>query len=373
MWQSLLEGGESSQFAWRQDLDGEASGLRKYLTSTGRTASFVPCGESRDCGWRIIEGQFVGRCPEGLCDPKDFERSDLAMVDVDWATLLGDLGGALGLSGCPDAVTKTPAAVQLGWIAPAQSARFPVFFCAPTSFYPAFPMIQRFAERVTGMPFVLVIASRDQLDADSLGLLNSRKAEAVFLDDEVNLDGNGGLEARVAADRLVKFALTTAGVTVKPAIPKFPTPEGAQWNNFTIVEVDGLTIEVRADVRTPACTREERVRYTYEALGLTKLVGGIQVPSSDCAFLMEILHHRRISVDSTQEWDSLRGFRKNIGKLLQEMTGLPSSGAFILHRGRRCYEAAFQVECEPGEEMNVPGPPRRLNREGRVAKSADDE
>jgi hypothetical protein len=145
-------------------------------------------------------------------------------------------------------------------------------------------MIQRFAERVTGMPFVIVIASRDQLDTDSLGLLNSRKAEAVFLDDQVKIDGNGGLEARVAADRLVKFALTTAGVTVKPAIPKFPTPEGAQWSDITILEVDGLTIEVRACVKTPSGPREQSAKYTYEALGLTKLVGGRQVPSSDCAF-----------------------------------------------------------------------------------------
>ena len=373
MWQSLLEGGESSQFAWRQDLDGEASGLRKYLTSTGRTASFVPCGESRDCGWRIIEGQFVGRCPEGLCDPKDFERSDLAMVDVDWATLLGDLGGALGLSGCPDAVTKTPAAVQLGWIAPVQSARFAVFFCAPTPFYPAFPMIQRFAELAAGKPFVLVIASRAQLDILSLGVLHSRKAEAVFLDDEVKIDESGRLDALGAANRLVKFALAISGVTLKPSIPKFPTPEGAQWSDITILEVDGLTIEVRACVKTPSGPREQSAKYTYEALGLTKLVGGRQVPSSDCAFLVEILRHRRVSVDSQKEWDSLRGFRNNIGGLLQDLTGLPSSGAFILHRGRRCYEAAFQVECEPGEEMTVPGPPRRLNREGRVGKGPDDE
>ena len=295
------------------------------------------------------------------------------MVDVDWATLLGDLGGALGLSGNPDAVAKTPVAVQLGWIAPAQSARFPVFFCAPTAFYPAFPMIQRFAERAAGKPFVLVIASRDLLDTDSLGLLHSRKAEAVFLDDEVKIDGGGRLEAREAANRLVKFALTTAGVSVKPAIPKFPTPEGAQWKDLTIVEVDGLTIEVRACVRTKACTRKESERYTYEALGLTKLVGGDQIATSDCAFLIEILRHRRVSVDSPKEWDSLRGFRKNIGTLLEDLTGLPSSEAFILHRGRRCYEAAFVVECEPGEEMAVPGPPRRLNRLGRVAKGAKDE
>ena len=353
-------------------LDGDSARLRRYLTSTGRTASFVPCGKSRDCGWRIPPGQLVGRCPDGECQSQEFSNSELAMVDVDWATLLGEFGEALGLSGHPDAVAKTPVAVQLGWIAPAQSARFPVFFCAPTSFYPAFLMIQRFAERVTGMPFVLVIASRDQLDTDSLGLLNSRKAEAVFLDDEVKIDRNGGLNAREASDRLVKFALTTAGVTLKPAIPKFPTPEGAQWNDFTLVETNAHAVEVRVCVRTPSGTKTAKREYSFEDLLLAKTVGGKSTPTRDWTFLRIIVHRRRITANSTKEWDSLKTSKKNVARILRDMTGLDGSGAFLDHPGRRCYEAVFHVECEAGEETPVPGVPKRVDRKGEAAKHGDE-
>jgi len=373
MWKALLEGGESSQFAWRQVLKGESAGLRRFLTSTSGTADFIPCGESVDCGWRIGQDQLVGRCPEGNCPPKEFDRSELAMVDVDWPVLLDEIGEALGITPSVDRIERLPVAVQLGWIAPAQSARFPVFFCATTAFYPAFPMIQRFAERAAGKPFVLVVASRDFLDTDSLGLLHSRRAGIVFLDEDVKIDGAGRMEARDVANRLVQFALTTAGVTVKPAIPKFPTPEGAQWKDFTIVEVDGLTIELRARVSQPGMTRQESRQYTYELLGLTKVVGGRQTPTVDGEFLKRAILHRRVVEKTLKKWDSARGYRTRIGALLEHITGLRSEDAFTTYESLGCYEANFQVECEPGEETPLPTVPLRLNQKGQIARNRADE
>ncbi len=373
MWQHLLQGGESSQFAWVQALGEEGAVLRRYLTATGRVAEFIPCGDAGGCGWRVAPDGLTGRCPEGVCTPKEFDRSDIAMVDVDWSELLGNLGRALGLDGVPGQIDRLAAATQLGWIAPAEPARFAVFFCAPSAFFPAFPMIQRFAERVAGKPFVLVIASRELLDTDSLGLLASRKAEVVFLDDSVRINQDGRMEAEEAAERLATWALRTAGVVSKISLPKFPTPRGAQWKDFTIAELDGATVEFRAKVRVAGGHDEPRAHYSYERLGLSRIVAGEHKLTADGLFLQRILRHRRAAETTLKKWDSLRGYRSKIGDLLQRITGLPSEDAFIRHDRVQCYEAAFQVECLPGEEAPLPATARRLNRRGEIAKGPRDE
>lgn len=373
MWRDLLEGGESSRFAWSQALKNRCDGLLRYLTSTGRFADFIPCGDASGCGWRVATDSLIGRCPEGSCPQKEFDRSELAMVDVDWVAFLGDLATALGLDGSPDRVDRLPAAGQLGWIAPTESARFAVFFCVPTDFFPAFPMIQRFAERVAGKPFVLVIASPELLDTDSLGLLTARKAEVVFLNSSVLINQNGQMEAREAADKLVTWALNTAGVVSKVSPPTFPTPPGAQWRDFTIVELDGATVEFRAKVRVAGGHAEPREQYSYEKLGLSRIVAGEHTLTADGIFFRRILHHRRVFEKVPNKWASLRGYRSKIGELLRQITGLRSEDAFILHSRLQCYEAAFQVECQPGEEDLLPSAPRRLNQKGEVARGPRDE
>lgn len=373
MWNSLLEGGETSQFVWSQKLAKCGVGFSKYLISTGRRAEFIPCGERYGCGWHVAPKQYVGRCPEGECPRREFSRSDLAMVTVDWSWMFKNLASAFELCGEPEVFVKMPVAMHLGWIAPAQSVRFPVFFCVPTAVYPVFPMIQRVAERAAGKLFVLVIASRDLLDVDSLGLLHSRKGEVVFLDEEVAIKSDGRMEAREAASRLVKFALATAGISSKPPIPKFPTPEGTQPQDLTIVEVDGVTIEVRASVRVGKSFHRACEQYTYESLGLTKRVRGNPVPTQNCSFLIAVLHHRRVFAESERGWETLRKYRSEIGALLEKLTGLKSSELFTVHRGYRGFEAAFKVECECGNETPLPKVPRRLNLEGRVARNSADE
>jgi len=297
------------------------------------------------------------------------------MMKVDWPTLLAALGKVLCLTGQPDRVDALPVAVQIGWIAPAQTARFPVFFCAPTAFYPLFPSLQRFAERAAGTPFVLVVPSRDQLDTDCLGLLTSRKAKTVFLEEDVTLTSTGDMQCQQTAERLVKYALEVAGVNEPTTMPKFPTPEGATWEDFTITEIDGLTIEILAKVRTPSGIREASEQYTCERLGLSKKSKDGVKPVGAWDFLMNIVQHRRVVVPYklTSLWSQTKKQKEQITAVLEELTSLKGAGAFTTTLGRCYYESVFKVNCELKDAPPIPDAPRRLNQKGLVAKNDADE
>jgi hypothetical protein len=317
---------------------------------------------------------MVGVCTENECPRTSFSRSDLAIMKVDWATLLAALGQALRLSGHPDRVASLPAAAQVGWIAPAETARYPVFFCSPTKFSPLFPHLQRFAERAVGEPFVLILPSRTSVDTDSAGLMNRRKVEMVFLEEAVAMDANGWLLANEAAARLNKFALEAGGITAVVPGPKFPTPEGARWRDLKITAIDQHTIEIHASVRTRSGTKQATESYSFSDFGFTKRSGKGVKPSVDWEnFLLPIVQHRRVVAESPRAWDALKKSKEHVAAALKDLTKIDPAEAFISYPGRRCYEAGFNVACSPAEETPVPDVPRRLNQKGEVARNRRDE
>ena len=380
LWRTLLGQGVASQRAWNELLGPDFWRASQFLTPTGDIADFVACPRTvaMNCGWRIRpapDGSLFGFCDEDECAKTEFSRTELAMMKVEWATLLAALGKALGLSGRPDQIGSLPAVAQVGWIAPAQTARYPVFFCAPTKFSPLFPQLQRFAERSADEPFALILPSRASVDTDSAGLMNRRKAEIVVLEEEVSIDANGRLFAKEAAARLTKFALVAGGITAVARAPRFPTPEGARWRDFKITAIDQHTIEIAASVRARSGTKQATESYSFLDFGFTKRSGKGVKPSVDWEnFLIQIVQHRRVVAESPRAWNALKKSKEHVAAALKELTGIqPDDETFISYPGRRCYEAGFNVACSPAEETPVPDAPRRLNQKGEVARNRRDE
>lgn len=379
LWQPLLEQALAPQRVWRDMLGQNFDRLSAFLAPTGGIADFVPCANTpvNGCGLRIshaADGLLAGICAENECPKTSFSRAELAILKIDWSALLVSLGKALALTGTPGQVASLPAATQVGWIAPAQTARFPVFFCAPTEFHPVFPEIQRFAERSAGGPFVVIVPSRASLDTDSCAVLKSRDAALLVLEEDIAIDPNGRLLASEAATRLIEFALAAGGVRSEPGLPKFPTPEGAQWTDLKISEVNGHTIEIHAVVRARGRVLEARESYSFEKLHLAKR-SGKDVAPMDCwtEFLMPIIRKRRVAASNIAGWSGLKKHKQQVAALLSDLTGLDAKDAFTSHAGRSCYEAAFRVDCAAHEETPIPDAPRRLNQKGAVARGRSDE
>ena len=378
-WRTLLEQCIASQRAWRDLLGADFERALQFLAPTGDIADFVACPRTvaMSCGWRVRpapDGSLFGFCDEDECAKTPFSRAELAMMEVDCATLFSLLGKALGLSGHPDQVGSLPAGAQIGWIAPAQTARYPVFFCAPTKFSPLFPHLQRFAERAAGEPFALILPSRTSVDTDSAGLMNRRKAEMVVLEEAVSMDANGRLLAKEAAARLTRFALEAGGITAVAPVPRFPTPEGARWRDFKITAIDQHTIEIHASVRTRSGTKQATESYSFSDFGFTKRSGKGVKPSVDWEnFLIQIVQHRRVVAESPRAWNALKKSKEHVAAALKALTEIEPDDAFISYPGRRCYEAGFNVACSPAEETPVPDAPRRLNQKGGIARNRHDE
>ena len=378
LWSKLLDQRIAPQRSWQEILGSNFESASRYLIPTGATADFLPCVKTplNHCGHKVRPGSddgiFVGYCPDGECARIDLSLADIALLSIDWNLLLAEIGASLGLDGQP--VLESPGFGQIAWIAPGQGVRFPVFFGAPSNGQSVFPALQRFAGRSTRTPFAFVTLSRDSLDVDSLGILASGKVVTVFLDAEVAFDKQGNLSATDAAARLLKFAVDAVVSSRSVGPSQMILPQGADWQDVTIKEIDGHTIEFFCQVRRSDGTREVRHAYTFENLGLSKRTSKGPKPSIAWErFLMPILHGKRIVASSSDEWSRMRKWKEEVAGILHTTTGLPADEAFADHRGRNCYEANFKVDCDPRDIVPVPDAPRRLNQKGQIAKGSYDE
>jgi hypothetical protein len=374
-WIRLFETPVAPKAAWLNRVGEDFPVVERFLIPTGRFADFLPCGRNpaNACGWRVVPGNsdvLIAVCPENLCEPIKVSHADCAMLRVDMGLIAAALAKALGLTGSS---TTDSNGGLLGWISPVQTARYPAFLSFSPCGESHFPLVQRFAERAVG-PFVLVLPSRENIDTDLAGLLAGRHAMPVFMEEEIDFLQDGNLEAQDARNRLVEFALVRAGIKKEFKLPRFPTPTGANWADITITADNEHTLKFAAVVRTGMNTIDVTQTYTFENLGLMKDSKDGPVPTSDWDnFLLKIIRERRLVGGSPKEWNSLKTSKKRISRMLGELMGLDPRGAFTDHPGLRCYEAVFKVECERGQERQLPVPPRRLNRLGQVAKSDQDE
>ncbi len=346
--------------------------------ASGALADFLPCPRTAttQCGYCVRPGEsdddFVGFCPEGECPRIELSRSSLALMEVDWLTLAEMLGKALGLTGSP--TLSAPGFGQLGWVAPTAPARLPVFLALGREAADIFDAAQRFAEQSPARPFALVVPTRDALDTECLALLHRRGADVIAVDESVEVSSSGELAAAAAAERLVEFALAQVKSRAHVGREPLDTPDGASWEDVTIREIDGHTIEIHCQVRHASTTREARRSYSCDSLGWARRSSKGIVPNTDWdRFLLPVVRAKRVVANDVDAWVRLRQSKRAVAKLLGELTGLPANGAFRSARGRLCYEAVFKVECDQGDEVSIPSAPRRLNRKGNVARDASDE
>jgi hypothetical protein len=220
----------------------------------------------------------------------------------------------------------------------------------------------------------LIVSSADVLGIECLALLHRRGAEVLELDQTVELPASGELAAPTAAKRLAEFASANAKSAAPLGHEPLDTPDGASWEDVTIREIDGHTIEIHCQVRHGPTTREARGSYSCDSLGWARRSSRGIVPNTDWQrFLLPVVRGKRVVAANVDAWARLRQSKRAVAKLLGELTGLPANGAFRSPRGRFCYEAVFKVECDQGAEVPIPAAPRRLNRKGNVARDAADE
>lgn len=365
-WKLLFDRPVAPRRAWQERLGDNYAAFEPFLLPTGSYADFLPCPRSatKDCGRRVVPGDgqlCVAVCPDDQCDPIEVSRADRATLRVDMELIVTALSKALGL--CGTSGTDSGGA-HLGWISPVQSARYQAFLSCPPCGESHFPLAQRFAERAAGEAFAFVLPSREDLDTDLVGLLSRRLAMPVFMEEEIDFLPDGNLEAEDARNRLVEFALVRAGIKKEFKLPRFPTPNGANWPDITITADNEHTLKIAAVVRAGMNAVEVTQSYSFKDLGLMKDSTDGPVPTSDWDnFLLKIIRKRRLVGNSPKHWGSLKTSKKLISRLLGDLTGLDPRGAFTDHPGLRCYEASFQVECERGAECPIPGTPRGLKED----------
>lgn len=371
-WQRLLQQRIAPAMAWRVVLGDHFDGLSRFLMASGALADFLPCPRTSTthCGYTVRPGEkddeFVGFCPEGECPRVELSRSDIALLEVDWLALAGRLGSALGLTGSPS--LSAPGIGMLGWVAPTAPSRLPVFLALGREPAEVFDAAQRFAEQSPARPFALVVLSRDALNTECLALLHRRGADVVALDEAVEVSASGELAAPAAAKHLVEFALAQVRSGAQVGREPLDTPDGATWEDVTVREIDGHTIEIHCQVHRGRETREARQTYSCEGLGLVKKSAkGIKPSAGWSSFLLPILQRKRVAASDADAWLRLRQTKKAVAKLLEDLTGLPAAGAFTAHAGRLCYEAVFKVECSPSDELPVPDPPDAIVHQERLA------
>lgn len=364
-WPTLLEQRIAPHRTWREILGTDFERLLQFLVPTGDIAVFVTCPRTQvtGCGWRVrqaTDGSLIGFCAEDECAKTEFSRAELAMMNVDWPALLRKLGVALGIDGRAEVLVETPLVAQIGWIAPAQTARFAAFFCAPTAYSPLFPQLQRLAERVAGNPFAVVIPSRDQLDTDCLGLLASRKCQAVFMDEDVGLDGDGRLHATAASETLSGFA--RAGLTPAKPKSKFATPEGATWADLRISEVDNHTICITAAVKRGSKVRAAKEVYTFDQLGMRNDAKKEPKPVAAWDLLLDFIQDYRVIADGSHSWSQMKKQKEKLTGMLCDLTGLDADP---FETGRRCYTPKFKVDGDPTRAKPEPERPRAIDESGK--------
>lgn len=363
-WQWLARQRIAPAMTWRTLLGDDFDGLSRFLLPSGVLADFVPCPRTAttQCGYSVRpgdgDGEFVGFCPEGECPRIELARSSIVLLQVEWQALADEVAKALGLSGV--CTVYAPGLAQLGWIAPVMTARYPVFFSAVASPSDNFGHIQRFAERAIG-PFVVILPSREALDLEAVGLIYTRNALAVFMDEGVDVGAEGQIDVEDARLAMEEFALVRAGVKAERKLPTFPTPHGAAWSDIRITAPrNEHEVTVAATVRSGGAATEVSADYSFEDFGLMRESADGSVPTKDWEeFFIQLVLHKRVAARTPKGWGRLKTAKKKVSRILGEITGLDPRGAITDHPGLRCYEAVFQVECERGKETPVPSDPRR--------------
>lgn len=258
-----VPGAAYSRVVWTEMCGERFPLIEPLLKPTGRTASSVPCENSRvhGCMFRLVEhdrSDLVGVCDQGICGDRVFGRSDVTIYRLDWRALGQKVQIALGLR---DSLYSSaiPSWSIIGDFEPVVGCRFPVILAsAPMTKFQA--DILRTVDSFTRPPAIIWLSQRivDSSVAERVSFYGGMN---ILADDVMHLDSSGIVTSGVAAN--VFFELTENNVEEleENEVRHYDLPPNTIWEDITIRFQDEESVTIK-------CGKSPRpVRFTFADFG----------------------------------------------------------------------------------------------------------
>lgn len=258
-----VPGAAYSRVVWTEMFGGRFPLIEPLLKPTGRTASSVPCENSRvnGCMFRLVEhdrADLVGVCDQGVCGDRAFGRSDVTIYRLDGRTLGQKVQIDLDLRTSLHS-SAIPCWSIIGDFEPVVGHRFPVFLAsAPMTEFQT--DILRTVDSFTRPPAIIWLSPRI-VDSSVAQRVNFYGGMNILADDVMHLDSSGIITSGAAAD--VFFELTENNVE-EPAeceIRHYHLPPNTIWEDITIRFQDEESVTIKCG------KRPQPVRFTFADFG----------------------------------------------------------------------------------------------------------
>lgn len=238
-WEIIDECRDGPGVWWRAELGNDFDLAKPFLTPSDKLTPAVPCEHSvtTGCAYEIRKGHgraYVGVCERGLCERRNFSRSDLAVHTVNGAAIASALAAALNLDHQVENVADTPWSWLAGFDFPTMGYRFPVILVLPDAQDSPADIIAQLVTRHEKPIFVL--PTKRGVTTAVERMLADRGCGLLVLDGAVGVSKGGKLLVGDAANRVITaFRARHVPEAFGPTVPTFfPTPRGSGWHDLKI-------------------------------------------------------------------------------------------------------------------------------------------
>ena len=226
-----LAGGRGVQAEW-QNFPSD------LLTLTRDEATAIPCNGISGCYMNVIKhgpSDIVGICTSDAkqCDRRTLSKAEIAVYRLNHQQLAKKIAEAIGFTEQLEQITGQGPLWKLGTLNPQAEHNFTVYcFLGQTS-----SQLEKAANQLSMIheaPFVLISSFSGLISTACSDASNRHKSKVLGIDDILNVDDAGTVQAKESAQTVIQNWLDT--VLPKSAKPgseyKFPTPAGTTWEQF---------------------------------------------------------------------------------------------------------------------------------------------
>jgi hypothetical protein len=238
-WQIIDEHRDGPGVWWREVLGAHHALVQPFLTPSNNLSPAVPCAQSdaTGCAYEIRKtpkGEMIGVCETGLCERRNFSRSELAVHTVNGAAIASALAAALNLDHQVENVADAPWSWLAGFDFPTMGFRFPVILVLPDAQDSPEDIIAQLVTRHEKPIFAL--PTKRGITTAVERMLADRGCGLLVLDGAVGLSPDGKLATGEVVNHVItEFRLKHVPEAFGPALPTFfPTPPKAGWGDLTI-------------------------------------------------------------------------------------------------------------------------------------------
>jgi hypothetical protein len=238
-WQIIDEHRDGPGVWWREVLGAHHALVQPFLTPSNNLSPAVPCAQSGTtcCAYEIRKtsgGEMIGVCETGLCERRNFSRSDLAVHTVNGPAIANALAAALNLDPQVEKVVDAPWSWLAGFDFPTMGYRFPVILVLPDAQDSPGDIIAQLVTRHEKPIFAL--PTKRGVTTAVERMLADRSCGLLVLDGAVDVSKGGELLVGDAANHAITtFRAKHVPEAFGPAVPTFfPTPRGSGWHDLKI-------------------------------------------------------------------------------------------------------------------------------------------